>query len=218
MIAALIFDMDGVIFNSEDIIAKAGVEFFKKRNIVVDKKEFTPFIGTGEFNYLNGVAENYNFKIATKDKLELYKIYKKIAKEELSIYKGIIEIINKSKKQNVKIALATSADMSKVEINFGIVNYDYKIFDIITTGTEIKNKKPHPEIFQITCSNLNIKPENSIVIEDSPMGICAAKKAGCKCFAITNTFDTHYLTDADAIYSNYDLLMKEIFKQTKNER
>ena len=70
---------------------------------------------------------------------------------------------------------------------------------IYVTGSEVKNKKPHPELFLLAAERMGIRPANCVVIEDAPNGIQAAKAAGAKCIAVTNTTSAADLAEADLV-------------------
>jgi beta-phosphoglucomutase family hydrolase len=105
------------------------------------------------------------------------KYYRKMIKDKLTPLPGVIRILNDLKSKGFKLAVGSSGPPENVELlvtSLGIRNY----FDTIITATEVKKGKPEPDVFLIAAKNLNVKPKNCIVIEDAPVGIEAAKKAG----------------------------------------
>jgi len=202
-IKAIIFDMDGVLVDSEELIFLAAHQMFLENGIKVTREDFIPFIGTGEDSYLGNVAKKYNFDIdIKKHKARTYQIYNELAKDKLIVLPGVFEFIEKCRKNNLKLAIATSADKIKVDINLRTIGLTEDTFDVIVTGEDVKNKKPHPEIYEKTIAKLNLQPIECIVVEDAINGVKAAKKAGAKCIALTTSFPEDFLTDADWIYKS----------------
>jgi HAD superfamily hydrolase (TIGR01509 family) len=78
-----------------------------------------------------------------------------------------------------------------------------RYFSVITTGEHFKSSKPDPECYLITLKELNIKPSETIIVEDSEAGIIAGKKAGCKVFGLKNKYNTAQLKKADKAFDNY---------------
>jgi len=199
-IRGVLFDMDGVLVDSEEYINQAAITMFKEKGLVVKPEDFLPFVGAGEDRYLGGVAEKYNFPIdIEKDKARTYKIYEKIVKDELHPLKGVLAFIEKCKKRNLKLAVATSADKTKMEINLRESGIDPNNFQALINGNHVQNKKPDPEIYLLAAEKIDILPENCLVVEDAVNGVEAAKRAGAKCLALTTSFNKRELSDADWI-------------------
>ena len=93
-------------------------------------------------------------------------------------------------------------------------------FDIIISAGEVENGKPSPDVFLIVANKLHLKPENCVVIEDAPVGIQAANRAGMKCIALTTTHDKKELTNADLVIEDLSqiTLMEIIQLIKKNEK
>jgi len=212
-IKAVIFDMDGVLVDSEELIFLAAYQMFRENGIIVSREDFIPYIGTGEDSYLGNVAKKYGFNIdLKKHKARTYEIYAELAKEKLIVLPGVHEFIEKCKKYKLKLAIATSADKVKVNINLKTIGLPEDIFDVITHGEEVVNKKPHPEIYEKTINKLALQPDECIVIEDAINGIKAAKGAGAKCIALTTSFPEDSLKEADWVYKNLLEIPDEIIK------
>ena len=99
---------------------------------------------------------------------------------------------------NFRVAIATSSTREKSQAVLDSAEIPYKQMAYIT-GSEVKNKKPDPELFLKAASAINIIPPNCVVIEDAPDGVTAAKNAQCKCIAVTNSFPREKLNKADLI-------------------
>jgi len=194
----VLFDMDGVLVDSEEFIAKASIMMFAEKGLKVTRKDFEPFIGTGEDRFIGGVAEKYNFPLDIRTaKSRVYEIYLEIIKGKLKPLPGVYEFLKKCRDMGKKIAVASSADMIKVAGNLNEIGLSLKTFDTVVTAEDVKYKKPNPEIFLLAAKRLNLNPRDCLVIEDAVTGVAAAKAAGAKCLAITSSFTKEQLKDAD---------------------
>ncbi len=194
----IIFDMDGVLLDSEPYIISACSQMFAEKGLTVQPQDFHPFTGTGEDRFIGGVAEKYNFHVNLDEaKTRAYDIYLEIIKGVLKPLNGVGDFITQCRKMNKKIAVASSADWRKVKGNLDEIKIPPETFDAVVTGGDVKNKKPDPEIFLLAAGRIGLNPKDCLVIEDAPSGIKAAKAAGCKCLAITSSFTPAQLTDAD---------------------
>jgi HAD superfamily hydrolase (TIGR01509 family) len=209
MLKAVLFDMDGVLVDSETLIAEAGVALFAEKGFVVDVKTFIPFIGTGEQRFLEGVAEIYGAKVEPEDKLRLYEIYKQMVPKGLSKVRGIVTFLEYCKYSNIKTAVATSADMQKVDINFNAAGLSKDYFDVIVTGLDVERKKPYPDIYLLAAARVNCKPNECLVVEDAVNGIKAGLAAGCKCLGLTTTFAKEDLHEAHWVAANFNVIPDE---------
>ncbi|HEX2934572.1 MAG TPA: HAD-IA family hydrolase [Bacteroidales bacterium] len=188
MLKGIIFDADGVLVDSEKLIADAAILFFKELGAQVSHEDFKPFIGVGEQKFLEGVANLNNISLPDDARKQLYDIYKRIIKGNLRPVKGIEALIEKCRSKGLKIAVATSADMEKLEANFAAVGFSMSMFDAVVTGENVVHKKPSPDIFLYAASQLKLDPQNCLVFEDAINGIIAATAAGCKSVGIAGTF------------------------------
>jgi beta-phosphoglucomutase len=204
LLKGVLFDMDGVLVDSEHFIAQAAIQMFAEQCIYVEAEDFLPFVGTGENRYLGGVAQKYGYEIdLERDKARTYEIYGMLVKGKLTPLPGIHTFINICKSKGLKIAVATSADLVKMEINLKELNFSSQVFDATVNGKEVEHKKPHPEIFLKAAAKLGLQPHECLVVEDAVNGIEAAKAAGCKCLAITSSFKKEKLAAADWIVDSF---------------
>jgi beta-phosphoglucomutase len=200
MIKGVLFDMDGVLVDSEEYICKAAIKMFEELGIQATPADFKPFVGMGENRYIGGVAELYNLPVdIEKVKARTYEIYKNIAGDKLAPLPGAHEFIARCRKKGFKLALATSADQVKMEINLNGIGLTAGTFDSIITGNDVVNKKPSPEIYLKAAESIGLKPEQCLVVEDAVSGIKSGKSAGCRCLAVTTSFSRSDLIEADWI-------------------
>ena len=217
MIQAIIFDMDGVIVNSEPIHDKASDIVLKKYGIKLDKKTDNEIN-----NEFRGCTEKFFWKTFSK-RFGLKQNYKDLIKEKQLTYLDLIKKhtepvqgcsdLIKVLKTKYKIGLASSS--SAKEIDFILTKLKIKkYFDVITSGEFIEKSKPAPDIYLETATKLGVKPKNCLVFEDAVNGVKAAKAAGMKCIAITTSFGKKDLKEADLIidsFKGFDLKIIEKF-------
>jgi HAD superfamily hydrolase (TIGR01509 family) len=200
MIKGVLFDMDGVLVDSEPFICKAAIIMFSELGAKVLPDDFQPFIGMGENRYIGGVAEKHGIPIDIEHvKARTYEIYGEIVKGKLKPLPGAHEFISRCRNKGFRLAVATSADRIKLEINLKEIGLSDDSFHAIITGLDVKNKKPFPDIYLKAADSLDLFAGDCLVVEDAVSGIEAGKAAGCKCLAVTTSFDASDLWDADWI-------------------
>jgi len=206
-LAGVIFDMDGVLCDSEELTAEAGCRMFAETyGVRVEPSEFEPFVGTGEDRYIGGVAEKRGIRLTMpRDKVRMYTIYSEIAHGKLAPLPGAVDFIAACRQRGLKLAVASSADWMKVEINLREIGLPASTFDAVLTGSDVIHKKPHPEIFLKAADRLGLPPSRCVVVEDAPSGVKAAKTAGCYCLALTTSFEEATLRAAGADWIAPDL-------------
>jgi len=200
MLKAILFDMDGVLVDSEEFIFEATKMMFAEHGISVKKEDALPFVGTGENSYISGIGLHNGFRVdIERDKARTYQLYEQIASAKLNALPGVSEFISNCAYKGLKMAVASSADKIKVMINLREIGLSADHFGAIVTGEDVKNKKPFPDIYLKAATLLGVKPEECLVVEDAVSGVKAAKAAGAKCLALTTSFDAELLTEADWI-------------------
>ena len=210
---AVVFDMDGVLCDSEWFIAEAGRLMFKETHGVdVTHEDFHPFVGLGENSFLGGVAEKYQVKAFNiqRDKEKTYEIYTDLIKKpgDLKPLPGAIDFLHHCRELGLKTALVTASEHIKMMANLeavGLINNEMwsdniglaaaieaaarnKVFDAMVNGLDAERQKPFPDLFLEAASRLDEEPEACWVIEDSIGGIEAAKAAGMRCLALLTSF------------------------------
>lgn len=197
---AFIFDMDGVLCDSETFIAEAACRMFATvHGTNVSPEDFEPFVGTGEDRYLGGVAEKHGIKLTMpRDKETTYRLYAECVQGRLHPVSGVVDFIRQAAAKGLKLAVATSADKIKMEINLREIGLDEAIFHALVTGSEIEHKKPAPDIFLKAAERLGVAPQECIVFEDAVNGVQAAKAAGARCVGVATSFSADTLERAGA--------------------
>jgi len=213
MIKGILFDMDGVLVDSEEFICEAAIKMFAEQCIYVEPEDFKPFVGTGEGRYLGGVAEKYGYKLDVDTaKFRTYTIYGDMVKGKLKALNGVKSFVAFCREKGIKTAVASSADRMKVDINIHEMGFTNATFDAVISGSDVTNKKPDPEIFLAAAAKLGLKPAECLVVEDAITGIQAGKAAGCRCLALTTSFNADQLKQADWICKDLSEVPEEIIR------
>lgn len=177
-IKAIIFDMDGVIFDTEMVYLKVWSKVFEKYGYKMTKEIYTSVLGTGRENVKKVFVNNYGSNLPIDD---MYKekdenLAKEIEKG-VALKAGAYEILKYLKENDFKIALATSAISKRAFKQLKQANI-YKFFDAVVCRDDVEKTKPNPDIFLKAADKLNVNKNECIVIEDSSAGIKAAFNAG----------------------------------------
>ncbi len=207
MITSILFDMDGVLIDSEEYISKAAIEYFHSLNVNASAEDFIPFIGAGEDRYIGGVAEKYGITLDIEQaKLDTYAIYKQLIEGKEEALPGVVRFITNAHNAGIKMAIATSADLTKMEINLDVMKLDRSWFEVLINGKDIERKKPFPDIYEKAAKSLHTPIEQCVVFEDATNGVEAAKRAKAMCGAITTSFTPEQLLEkgADFIISGLE--------------
>lgn len=178
-IELVIFDMDGVMFDTEKISYRSWKKLGKKYNYNTDDDIFKKTVGLNIKStrqvYKKHFGANFPFEKMRNEEIKMMKDC--ILSEGVPVKYGVYELLSCIKNRNLKIALATSALKERAELLLNLSDTK-KYFDVITCGDDIINGKPDPEIFLKTAQKLSCEPENCVVMEDSENGIAAAYRAG----------------------------------------
>lgn len=207
LIRGIIFDMDGVLCDSEPFICEAACRMFAERHgVPVQAEDFVPFVGAGEDRYLGGVAAKHGISLVLPaDKDRTYAIYLDIIRGRLKPLAGVTEFVVDCRRRGLKLAVATSADLIKMRGNLREIQLSVNTFDACVNGSEIERKKPDPEIFLSAAHKLALSPSRCLVVEDAPNGIQAAIAAGMRALGITTSFEPEMLKKAGANWVACDL-------------
>ncbi|MCX7047853.1 MAG: HAD-IA family hydrolase [Candidatus Sumerlaeota bacterium] len=197
-LSGIIFDMDGVLVDSEPVICEAGIRMLAEKGVKATPEDFRPFVGMGENRYLSGAAGRHGLVLdIEKDKARTYEIYFELIRAGLNPLPGVHEFIARVRRRGLKTALATSADRCKADANLAAIRLPPENFDAIIASEDAVHKKPAPDIFLAAARKLALAPARCLVVEDAPSGVAAAKAAGARCLALTTTFEAARLTGAD---------------------
>ncbi|MFQ5997442.1 MAG: beta-phosphoglucomutase family hydrolase [Dehalococcoidales bacterium] len=196
---AVLWDMDGVIADTGPYHLKAWHEVFGKRGLKYSDDDFRRNFGKRNDAIIRSVVGGcISSEEVAAIAAEKETAFRQRAKSNLKPFPGAIELINSLKDYGVKVALASSAPIENIQLvtrELGIDN----CFDVVVWGREVTESKPNPQGFLLAAQRLKVEPRNCVVIEDSVAGVTAAKQAGMKCLAVTNTNPSEKLAEADLV-------------------
>lgn len=206
MLKAVIFDMDGVIIDSEPMYTRAAILALEKHNIKVDMEYLQKFVGSTTIYMCQKLVEDFSLPI-TPDELVKYndEIKDKILMEEGHIpISFITELLRSLYDNNIRLIIASSSpskDIEEVMDTLKIRQY----FVGHVSGTMVAHPKPAPDIFLEAANRLGLEPSECLVIEDSFHGVTAAKAAGMTCIGFINpNSGMQDLSKADMLVEGFD--------------
>jgi beta-phosphoglucomutase len=215
MLKAIIFDMDGVLVDSMRFQADAWAKVFMEFGININRRDIYILEGSNNIGIVKAIfekvgkkAEPWLFEYLENKKREILDF------EQIVPFKGIQNCLKELKK-NFKLATVSGSSRYMVE---KVVNKFYpKCFEIIITGDDFERGKPNPEPYIKALEKLNMTTNECIVVENSPMGISAAKRAGLYCVAVATTLDSEELKHADLIFEDHTALIDYLKSLTQRD-
>ena len=216
----LIFDVDGVIADTEAVNARASIKVFADLFGIegVVREDFEAGLGRGAEEYVKAAARIHGLELteeqikkATQMRQEYF--LKILSQEPLPAFPGVLELMDKAmQREDFRLAIATSGTLEKSRAVLEAAKVPYRKM-VYINGNDVKNKKPDPELFLLAAERMGIEPADCVVIEDAPNGIQAAKAAGAKCIAVTNSTIAANLSEADLICDSLEQIeLKTITK------
>lgn len=179
MIKGAVFDMDGLMFDTERLVYESWQEMMDEIGLPYDIEVFKNTIGKRkkevELFYLAEYGDDFPYwELAGRNRA---RYIRRIEREGIPVKKGLYEILEWLKGNGVKIALATSTSRYTAELNLRIAKVS-GYFDALVCGEDVTNGKPHPEVFLTAAKKLGLEPQDCAAFEDSINGIKSAHAAG----------------------------------------
>ena len=216
----LIFDVDGVIADTETINAKVSIkvfaDFFGIEGVV--RKDFEAGLGRAAEEYVKAGARIHGLEVTEEQinkatQLRQQYFLKVLSEEPLEPFPGVLELMNMAiQREDFRVAIATSGTLEKSRAVLEATKVPYQEL-IYINGDHVKNKKPDPELFLLAAERIGIEPANCVVIEDTPNGIQAAKAAGANCIAVTNSISAAKLSEADLVCDSLEDIKLDIIQE-----
>jgi len=203
---AVIWDMDGVIADTAPYHFKAWQEVFQKRGINFTTEDFKHNFGQRNDSIIRyAIGKNVSPDEVDVIASEKEENYRQRVAPNIKPLSGAIELIRALKEHRVKMAIASSAPMENIQlVTRGLAVNNY--FQVIVWGRQVTEGKPSPQAFLLAAKRLEVEPENCVVIEDAVAGVTAAKRAGMKCLAVTNTHPEISLKEADLVVDTLEAI------------
>lgn len=198
-ILGVMFDMDGVLVDSERLHVQADAETFRRYGLEIPPDAWTTIFGMKSEDGLQSILERYGTGKENVERLarEKRNRYFELAEDGLDLIPGAKEYVLYCRGRSLRTAVVTSGK-AYYQLPFlermGVLS----LFDAVVTGDEVSKGKPDPEAYLLASSRLGISPARCLVIEDADNGIRSAKAAGCKAIGITTTLSRETLLSVGA--------------------
>jgi beta-phosphoglucomutase family hydrolase len=206
MIEAIIFDMDGVLVDSEPFHVAIEKNQFRLNQVSISDEEHHEYMGSTSDVMWKKIAERQTLKLSVEElveqnKTESIRFFSELS--EIPVMPGLTDLLDKLQLKNYPLAVASSSFPEIIELilqKTGLKKY----FQVIVSSEEAGKSKPEPDVFLLAAKKLGVKPENCLVIEDSANGIAAAHAAGMSCVAYQGSgAEPQTQKEADAIVQNF---------------
>ena len=203
-LAAVLWDMDGVIADTGPYHLQAWHMVFSERGFNYSDEDFRRNFGQRNDTIIKKVTGD---SLSTEDveaiAAKKEEIYRRKVARNIKPLPGVIKLIKSLEEHGIKMAVASSAPLENIQLilrGLGITDY----FQAVVWGREVTEGKPSPQVFLLAAERLKIEPASCVVIEDAVAGVTAAKRAGMKCVAVTNTHPGTKLLEADLVVANLE--------------
>ena len=210
---AVIFDMDGVLVDSQPYHFKADIDTMAEYGVIKDQKFYESFAGTLTADRMRTLKEMFGLDVPVEEmtiKRENM-ILDTMGKEDIKPVSGIPEFLRSIKEKGLTTAVASSSDYKLINLildRLKIAQY----FDSVTSGSDVKRGKPSPDVFLLAAERIGIEPAECLVVEDSENGVKAAKAAGMKVLGYINpTSGKQDLSLADFITDDFKKISIDMF-------
>ena len=201
---AVIWDMDGVIADTGQYHFASWQEVLAKSGVNLAERDFLKLFGTrSDFIIGKILGQGLSQEDIENISQEKNRNFREKAKGNIKAFPGVIKLLSTIKKGNFRQALVSSALEENIDLVIAELDLD-GYFDCIIHGHEVAESKPSSQIYLLAAEKLGAEPKNCIVIEDSPFGVRAAKAAGMRCLAVTNTHPQQDFEEADKVVNSLE--------------
>ena len=214
MIKAILFDMDGVLSETQSLHAQVESEILGRYGIDLTPDEITRrYAGVRTADFFKDLLSVNNPSIDI-DALMLEKWHKvfEVARKEIPPIPGAVALVNLAASNNLKLAVVTASPKEYADIVLSSLKIKDK-FEIIVTGDQLKKGKPDPEGYLKAASGLSLRPDECVVIEDGRSGMQAAKSGGMYCIGLVINKKDEY--PADILVTNLSEITMSMLSNLK---
>jgi beta-phosphoglucomutase family hydrolase len=209
MIRAVIFDLDGVIVNSEDAHIEAEKRAFRRYGVAISADELHRYAGATAKAMFTDLINKYRLKTTFQEMVKIKESFFSLLDEDSQPTTGVLQLIHRLKRANVRLAIASSSNRKWIEYILRILEIT-SLFDCFVGAEDIVHSKPDPEIYLKAATALGVRPDECVVIEDAELGVEAAKRAGMKAIGYRNPRSGNQnLSKADMIIDDFSTLETE---------
>ena len=217
---AVIFDLDGLLADTEIISLKVYQELLKDFGIPFTEETYSrEYSGHREEENVQRFLDTYDLPWNFDQTLEkVYELEARILVKGVNLKKGAKNLLAFLQREGIPIALATSSVESRARMILGS-NGILSLFDHLVFAKDVKRSKPYPDIFLKACSDLNVLPENCLVLEDSEAGIEAAYRAGIPVICIPDLKmpAQSFLNKTEQVFQDLDVVRDYLESKKENQ-
>ncbi len=206
MIHSVVFDLDGVMVNTEPVYIEVTRDLFRKLGISIPLHEHYKFVGISPWKMWQKIRDQFNLPESVEflvhmEKREQYKRLKHL--NQLKPINGIVDLLEQLKGLRLLIALASSSNHQIIEFVTTALQIR-KYFEVVVSGDDVVEGKPAPNIYLKVAELMGVLPESCVAIEDSANGIASAKSAGMYCIGYENSSSgPQDLSGADLVINDF---------------
>lgn len=213
MIKAVIFDMDGLMINSERVTFECYQKVLEKMNLTMSEEFYKTLLGKTLKSAYQLMFNEYGKDFPVDDVIvDVHAMMNNIFENEgVPVKKGLIELLTYLKDNNYKTIVATSSDRERVNHILDLAHL-FQYFDDSICGDEVAKGKPNPEVFLTACQKLGVQPHEALVLEDSEAGIQAAHSGNIPVICIPDMKypEAKYANMTYKILDSLDLVIDEL--------
>ncbi len=180
----IIFDMDGVLIDSEPAHLEAANEVLAREGVSLSPAQNAAYLGQNENRYWTALIARFSLKKGPSHYIaERHAVLVRMLRNQLPVAAGVLEFMTELKRRGAALALASSSERGLIDyvVDKGGMS---TFFDVIASGDEVTHSKPDPEIFLLAAERLQAHPHECLVFEDSANGVQAAAAAGMVCVRV----------------------------------
>lgn len=205
MLKAIIFDVDGVLVDSMRFQADAWVEVFREIGISIKREDIYELEGSNNKRLIESIFEKvgkepepWHLEQLPEKKLEALNF------DQIKPFKGILDCL-KELKRYFKLAMVSGSHADTV--NKVVSKFFSNYFDVVITGSDLDRGKPDPDPYLEALEKLDLTKNECIVVENAPLGVTAAKRAGLYCVAVASMLKPEELQHADLVFNDHSALL-----------
>lgn len=212
-IAAIIFDLDGTLVNTEPVHCEAWLKVLSKRGFFYDEHWFEQWIGTADRFLAEGVIADHQLTIPARVlQDEKQSLFHEMAITSAKLFAGVANALSQLK-ERLPLAIATNSGRADAEHVF-IPTQLHTYMQSVVTADDVPRLKPAPDMYLLAAQQLGVSPASCLVVEDSPAGSKAARDAGMYVLGLTSSQGAEKMTAAHELYSSPEAAMERLLELT----
>lgn len=193
---AVIFDLDGVLVDSEALHVEAWREVFTARGVIVSDEEYAHGVGMADADWLAWLAPRRAPPLAVQECLDAKRrLFARLLAANVRPFPGVRELVARLHPE-CRLGVASNSPRQSIETVLAALELR-ALIEAVAGAEDVTRHKPHPDIYLRVAKSLGVEPGRCTVIEDSALGVQAAKAAGMRCIGVTNSLPAERLAAAD---------------------